>query len=170
MQEHWAHRCRPVAKKATRGTAEVPVTEPQAWLRGPSRCAARGRRGRVERDGQVEAWQKIWRIQSLNRMWTAADTAHARGLGKRRGFRFAPGNAKQLGHGGPGPCSLGRHLHVPWRSLHAFERAEVLKEDGGSLAGAAFLLDTAVHDAMALNGSAWVRSSELAANVMSALL
>ncbi|CAJ1437438.1 unnamed protein product [Effrenium voratum] len=88
IQEHWAHRCRPVAKKATQGTAEVPVTEPQ-----------------------VEAWQKIWRIQSLNRMWTAADTAH---------------------------------VHAVSGGIYMF-------------LGAAFLLDTAVHDAMALNGSAWER-------------
>lgn len=26
---------------------------------------------------EVEAWQKVWKIQSMNRMWTSADLAHA---------------------------------------------------------------------------------------------
>ena len=27
---------------------------------------------------EVEAWQNMWRIQSIHRMWTSADVAHAR--------------------------------------------------------------------------------------------
>ena len=27
---------------------------------------------------EVEAWQQMWKIQSINRMWTSADVAHAR--------------------------------------------------------------------------------------------
>lgn len=60
IQEHWAHRCRPLAQKegAAIGGPEVPVAS----------------------EPQVEAWQKIWKIQSVNRMWTSADLAHVHAI------------------------------------------------------------------------------------------
>ncbi|CAE7477224.1 unnamed protein product [Symbiodinium natans] len=60
IQEHWAHRCRPVAQKegAAIGGPEVPVAS----------------------EPQVEAWQQMWRIQSINRMWTSADLAHVHAI------------------------------------------------------------------------------------------
>ncbi|CAE7575882.1 unnamed protein product [Symbiodinium sp. CCMP2592] len=60
IQEHWAHRCRPIAQKegAAIGGPEVPVAS----------------------EPQVEAWQQMWKIQSINRMWTSADVAHVHAI------------------------------------------------------------------------------------------
>ncbi|CAE7869186.1 unnamed protein product [Symbiodinium microadriaticum] len=60
IQEHWSHRCRPIAKKegAAIGGPEVPVAS----------------------EPQVEAWQQMWKIQSMNRMWTSADVAHVHAI------------------------------------------------------------------------------------------
>ncbi|CAE7021197.1 unnamed protein product [Symbiodinium sp. CCMP2456] len=60
IQEHWAHRCRPIAQKegAAIGGPEVPVAS----------------------EPQVEAWQQMWKIQSVNRMWTSADVAHVHAI------------------------------------------------------------------------------------------
>lgn len=58
IQEHWAHRCRPVAEQAEGAAIGGPeITEPQ-----------------------VEAWQKVWKLQSLQRMWTPADLAHVHAI------------------------------------------------------------------------------------------
>lgn len=60
IQEHWAHRCRPIAQKegAAIGGPEIPVAS----------------------EPQVEAWQKMWKVQSVHRMWTSSDVAHVHAL------------------------------------------------------------------------------------------
>ena len=53
----------------------------------------------VPAPGKVEAWQKVWKLQSLQRMWTPADLAHAGNL------RFSA-KLQLLGPDNPFPLSL----------------------------------------------------------------
>ena len=59
----------------------------------------------VPAPGKVEAWQKVWKLQSLQRMWTPADLAHAGNL------RFSA-KLQLLGPDNPFPLSLSLSLSL----------------------------------------------------------